>query len=450
TDSADSAAAVAAALPHLSHPDRFIRYAARVALEHQPLDVWQEQALSLQDERGLITAAIAVAHQAEPAAQPAVLAALDRIDPLNLDAAGKLDLIRGYELALIRLGDPPAATKVEIAARFAPLFPTGSFDLDRELASLLVAVRAPGIVSKLVGMLATPSASATSTNLARDEADLRRLITRNTAYDDSVRAAIEKRADLLQIHYAYVLRTVGEKEAWSAADRKGYYEWFGRAREWAGGNSFRKFLTNIENESLAHLSENEKLALETTGIRKPYSPPPLPKPQGPGRSWTVADVLAAATAGLAPGTRSFDRGKRAFSAARCIVCHRYDEEGGATGPDLTQAGSRFQLKDLVEAIIEPSKVVSDQYKASIVQTADGRVVSGRIVSETPTTIVVVTDPEDATKFAEIPRQDIEELVPSPTSLMPKGLLDQLSEEEVLDLLAYTLSRGDPDDPRFKK
>jgi putative heme-binding domain-containing protein len=450
TAGADSAAAVAAALPRLSHSDRFIRYAARVALEHQPLALWQEQALALQDPRGLIAAAIAVAHQADPAGQPAVLAALDRIDPASLDMAGRIDLIRGYELAMIRLGDPPPAAKARIAATFSPLFPTGTFELDRELASLLVAVRAPGIVTKLVGLLAAPSGSASTTNLARNEDELRRLIARNSGYGGDVKASLEKRSDLLQIHYAYVLRTVGEKTAWAAGDRKAYYEWFGRARQWAGGASFRKFLTNIENESLAHLTETEKLALETLGIRKPYVPPPLPKPQGPGRQWTIDAVLTATSEGLAPGTRNFENGKRAFAAARCIVCHRYGEEGGATGPDLTQAGGRFQVKDLVEAIVEPSKVVSDQYKASIVPTADGRVVSGRIVSETPEKIVIVTDPEDATKFAEIKREDIEEILPAAESLMPKGLLDQLNEEEVLDLLAYTLARGKPKDPRFKK
>jgi putative heme-binding domain-containing protein len=447
---ADPAAAIAMAIPQLSSPDRFIRYAARVALEHQPLPLWQGKALAVQDPRGLITAAIAVARQAEPAAQPAVLAVLDRIDPGRLSAAETVDLIRGYELAMIRLGDPPPADKARIAERLAPLFPSGSFDLDRELASLLVAVRAPGIVTKLVGLLAAPSGSAHATNIAPDEDDLRRLITRNAGYGGAVRASLEKRSDLLQVHYAYVLRTVGEKTAWTAADRKGYYEWFGRAREWAGGASFRKFLTAIENESLAHLSENERLALETLGIRKPFAPPPLPKPRGPGRPWTVDSIMAAATDGLGAGKRSYEHGKRAFAAARCIVCHRHGEEGGATGPDLTQAGGRFQVKDLVEAIVEPSKVVSDQYKASIVQTSDGKVVSGRIVAEAPEKIVVVTDPEDATKFTEVRREDIEEIIPATESLMPKGLLDQLNEEEVLDLLAFTLARGSPRDARFKK
>ena len=241
-----------------------------------------------------------------------------------------------------------------------------------------------------------------------------------------------------------------EKEAWSPEDRKAYLDWFARSREWGGGNSFQKFLVNIETESLEGLSDTEKLALEATGIRQPYVPPPLPKPEGPGRKWTVAEVLARAEAGLQPGARDFEHGKRAFAAARCIVCHRFAGDGGSTGPDLTQAGGRFQVKDMVEAILEPSRVVSDQYRASVVQTADGKVVTGRIVADSPERITVVTDPEDATKIVEIPRSAIEEITPSTTSLMPAGLMDQLNESEVLDLVAYVLSRDKKKDPRFRK
>jgi putative heme-binding domain-containing protein len=447
---ADPAAAIDRAIEHLGHADRFIRYAARVALEHQPLGLWQDRVLALAEPRAAIGGAIAVARQAEPAAQPALLAALDRIDMAALDTAGKVDLVRAYELALIRLGRPLAADRERIAARFAPLFPSGSFDLDRELSSLLVAVRAPGIVPKLVGLLAAPTADAGATDLASDEDALRGLIERNAIYGGPVRQAIEKRSDRLQFHYAYALRTVTSKKAWSAADRAAYLAWFGRAQEWGGGNSFRKFLVNIETESLAGLSENEQLALVAAGLRKPYVPPPLPKPAGPGRAWTLDGVLAAAERGLAPGTRNFDHGQRAFAAARCIVCHRFGADGGATGPDLTQAGGRFQVRDLVEAIVDPSKVVSDQYRASILQTADGRVVTGRVVSESPEKIVVVTDPEDATKFVEIARSDIEELLPATESLMPKGLLDGLNETEVLDLVAYVLSQGNRRGERFKR
>jgi putative heme-binding domain-containing protein len=446
---ADSRAAIDKALPLLGHPDRFIRHAARVVLEHQPVEHWQDESLALADPLARITAAVAVARQAEPASQEAVLAALEAIDPAGLDTAAAIDLLRAYELALVRLGEPSAKWKARIAAGIGPLFPSGDFDLDRAAASLLVAVRAPGIVPRLVGMLTEPTGAAGSTNLAADEKELRQLIARNAGSGSAVREALENRSDLLQIHYAYVLRTVVEPEFWTAADRRDYFAWFGRARQWAGGHSYRKFLDAIERENFASLSDTEKMALETLGVRKPFTPPPLPTPEGPGHAWTSEEILAVAEAKLATG-RDFEHGKRAFAAARCVVCHRFGDDGGATGPDLTQAGGRFQLKDLVEAIVEPSKVVSDQYRASIVQTVDGKVVSGRIVAEFPEKIIVVTDPEDATKFVEIARDEIEEMVPARQSLMPAGLLDQLNEDEVLDLLAYTLSRGSADDPRFSQ
>lgn len=444
----DPAVAVAAALPHLSSPDRFTRYAARVALEHQPVAAWQDKALAVTDARGLIEAAIAVAHQAEQTASPAVLAALERIDPVRLDAAGKLDLVRAYELALIRLGNPPAEARTRIVSRIAPLFPSGEYELDRALSGLLVALRAPGIVSGLIALLAAPTASASATNVAPSEADLQRLIERNGGYGKAIRDTLAKRADLLQVHYAYLLRTIDDRDTWTVGDRQRYHDWFGRARQWGGGHSFQKFLDAIEKESMAGLPEADRLVIE--GLRQRYVPPPLPKPAGPGRQWTTAAVLAAAETGLAVGTRDFDRGARMFAAARCVVCHRFGTDGGSTGPDLTQAGGRFQVRDMVEAICEPSKVISDQYKGSIVQTVDGRVFTGRIVAESPKTVTIFTNPEDATAFVELERADIEEILPARESLMPRGLLDQLNESEVLDLIAYALSRGDRKDPRFKR
>jgi putative heme-binding domain-containing protein len=445
----DPTAAVDDAIAHLSHADRFIRHAARIALEHQPIELWQQRALGHEQPLGRIHGAIAVSRQAEPAAQADVLAALDTIDIAGLDEAATLDLVRAYELAIVRLGSPPAEAATRIATRLGPLFPSGSYELDKELSSLLVGIRAPGIVSKLAGLLAA-SPSIAITNLAPDEEQVRRLALRNAHYGSAVRSSLEKRSDLIQIHYAYALRSVTERDAWTEADRRAYYAWFERSQAWQGGNSFRKFLANIEAESMAGLSDAEKLALEATGIRKPYVPPPLPKPEGPGRVWTVPDVMAAAERGLADGSRDFEKGRRTFAAARCIVCHRFGGDGGATGPDLTQAAGRFQVKDVVEAIVEPSLVVSDQYKASIVQTTDGKVVTGRIVAESPESVTVVTDPENASKAVVVPRSSIEEILPSATSLMPAGLLEQLNEDEVLDLVAYVLSRGDKKDPRFAK
>ena len=178
---------------------------------------------------------------------------------------------------------------------------------------------------------------------------------------------------------------------------------------------------------------------------RPPSCPGRTAPAARGR-WTRSSRLAGAK--LKSG-RNFENGKRAFAAARCVVCHRFGGDGGATGPDLTQAAGRFGVKDLVEAIVEPSRVVSDQYRASVIATDSGQVVTGRVVNESGDSLIVVTDPEDSSKVVEIPRKSIEAIKPSTVSLMPEKLLAPLNENEVLDLLAYLLSRGDATDPMFR-
>src|SRR5439155_9304150 len=139
------------------------------------------------------------------------------------------------------------------------------------------------------------------------------------------------------------------------------------------------FLTNIEDDAFENAPVADRVAIERAGLRKAYKPRELPKPAGPGREWTTADLVA--LEGKLKGGRDFKNGEKMYAAARCVVCHRFGGDGGATGPDLSQVAGRFGLKDLAEAMVEPSKVISDQYKASVVKTADGKTLTGRIVSE---------------------------------------------------------------------
>ena len=148
--------------------------------------------------------------------------------------------------------------------------------------------------------------------------------------------------------------------------------------------------------------------------------------------------------------RDFKNGQKTFAAARCVVCHRFAGDGGSTGPDLTQLAGRFNVKDLSEAIVDPSKVISDQYKATTFQTKNGETITGRVVSISDKDYTVVVDPENATKTVKLAKDEVEAMKPSTVSLMPKDLLKQLNEDEVRDLMAYLLSRGRENDPVFKK
>ena len=105
--------------------------------------------------------------------------------------------------------------------------------------------------------------------------------------------------------------------------------------------------------------------------------------------------------------------------------------------------------NILESIILPSKVISDQYGAIIVETTDGRTVVGRIMNLNGDTIMLNTNMLDPNAQVSIDRKKIEQTRPSPQSLMPEGLLNTLDREEVLDLLAYLLSRGDRDNAMFR-
>ncbi|MCU0879228.1 MAG: c-type cytochrome [Pirellulaceae bacterium] len=434
----EPAKAAAFLVPQLAHTDRHIRYAARVALERLPLAAWQEPVLNSQDPETVITGVVGLARQGDKPLAPQLLAALDRLAYTALSETQQLELLRAYQLVFTRLGLPEDARRLELGARFDSLFDSARAPHNQELAILMVALSSPQAAAKIVPML-------TKERVASQEVS-EELLARNRGYGGSIAAMLANQPDLAQYQFAFTLRNL--KEGWTLDQRKTYFSWFTKARQWNGGNSYQKFLTNIENDAFANSTDAERLAIEALGIRKPYVAPELPKPRGPGRAYTAEEVVALASQRLTG--RNFRNGQQMFAAARCVVCHRYGGDGGATGPDLTQLAGRFTLKDLTDSIVEPSKVISDQYKATVIRIDDGQVVTGRIVSESPDDITLVVDPENAAKVQVIAKANIEAQSPSAVSLMPKDLLNGLNENEVLDLLAYLLSRGNPRDPMFRK
>jgi putative heme-binding domain-containing protein len=271
------------------------------------------------------------------------------------------------------------------------------------------------------------------------------VIGRSNQYGPAIRKMLDNAPDQQKISLFFTLRNV--KDGWTMDQRKVFFNTMNEAKTWTGGASYQNFLKEMEKNAFDNATDNERLAIEAAGLRKPFKLPVLPKPKGPGRDWDMDAVLA-----LEPKLkdRSFKNGEKMFAATRCVVCHRFYGEGGATGPDLTQSAGRFSFKDMVESIVLPSKVISDQYKASVVFTNDGKTMTGKIVSDTKDGIVILTDPEDSTKVVEVKRADIDQVKPSAVSLMPEKLLQPLNEDEVLDLLAYLLSRGDPNHPMFRK
>ena len=122
-------------------------------------------------------------------------------------------------------------------------------------------------------------------------------------------------------------------------------------------------------------------------------------------------------------------------------------EGGATGPDLTGASSRFSRADLLEALLEPSKAISDQYQDTEILTIDGDFYVGRIERDDASGIALRRLPPGE-ELVELATSEIESRRQHPLSRMPSGLLDVLTKDEILDLFAYVLSGASSDDPAF--
>ena len=120
----------------------------------------------------------------------------------------------------------------------------------------------------------------------------------------------------------------------------------------------------------------------------------------------------------------------------CSTCHTLYGYGGRSGPDLTGSG-RDNLDYLLENLVDPSGVVSADFRMSIVDLSDGRVLNGLITAKTDQTITLRT----LTEETAIERGEIEMIVESTLSLMPEGLLDALGDPEVRDLIAYLMDRS---------
>ena len=139
-----------------------------------------------------------------------------------------------------------------------------------------------------------------------------------------------------------------------------------------------------------------------------------------------------------------------FAAARCASCHAMRGEGGAIGPDLTQLGTRFSPKDMLESIIEPNKTVSDQYAATVFTMKDGSSILGRLINENEKSYSVSQNPFAPDALREIAKADVASTKYSYISVMYPGLINSMNEDEVRDLVALVMAGGDEKKDAFKK
>src|SRR5262249_35450607 len=146
------------------------------------------------------------------------------------------------------------------------------------------------------------------------------------------------------------------------------------------------------------------------------------------RAWKMEE-LTPILGRIASG--SADRGRQVFRDTGCIQCHRIEGEGGTVGPDMNGIARRMAPKELLESIVEPSKVSAGAYAGVRIAPHDGTLHSGRIEREDDR--VVVLRPVPPAEAVTISKAEIAEKRPSDRSNMPVGMLNVLREDQILDL-----------------
>jgi putative heme-binding domain-containing protein len=142
--------------------------------------------------------------------------------------------------------------------------------------------------------------------------------------------------------------------------------------------------------------------------------------------------------------RSFSNGKQLFTVATCVACHKLGGVGTEVGPDLTKLDPKQQSPvEILRDVLEPSFRINEKFQSYSFEMKSGKSITGLIVKETPTEVEVLVNPLAKEKPVVLKVSDIDERKKSPTSIMPKGLLDKLTHEEILDLVAYVYAGGDP-------
>jgi len=397
---------------NIGSPDRALRFAARVALENQPVDQWRMDLSGNIAPQVTISMAIALARCGDLNDQPAIHQALLKLDWDKLDDQQRIELLRAYQLSFTRFGDGPSRPFGAIAKQVDHFPAIGSdSSINRELARLLVNIESPGIIERCVQQMKTAG-----------------------AVDD-------------QIHYAFCLRE--QTKGWTEESRRGYFQWFFDIGSARGGESFGGFIENIRQVAISKLSEEEKIALGDLVKSIPTKKDLTAElePRAMVKEWSVEE-LATPAESKSSGF-NYENGKKMFAVAQCYKCHRFTGQGGIQGPDLTSAGGRFSNREIVVAIVEPNKSISDQYEITQFLMEDDSVVSGRVANLNGDVLMIATNMLDPSKFTNISRKDIVETKPSPVSPMPSGLLNTLNEPEILDLLAYLRSAGNPSSPIYE-
>lgn len=397
-------------LPNIDHDDRFIRHAARVALEQLPADLWRGQVVSGRGW-GSLTGCLALARVGNNADRVAVIEHLRSQPWFELHEAQQLAALRTVDVALARLGvaSLDAARRTRLLGWLEPLYParSQSFAMNQELCRLLVTLKSEVVLKRSLALL-------------RDARSSEELI-------------------FYPVHLRYI------QDGWSADDRRVVFDALNRAEKLNGASTYFKAIQDTRSELAAALKPEE--AQQLAAIIHAPKPVALSSHALPGhtfKAWKLEDLLPRLDQ-VGKG-RSFEKGRAAAVSSQCVFCHRVSNDpsvpAGVFGPELVQVSARFNRRDLLDHILNPSKVIDEKFRFVTVTRADGTQVTGSLESEDDERVKLRPNPLSP-DTVEIGKTMIRNRKISEVSPMPPGLLNALRAEQILDLLAFLEAGGNP-------
>ncbi|MFT5885890.1 MAG: putative heme-binding domain-containing protein [Arcticibacterium sp.] len=440
--------AIDIAWPHLSHLDRHVRYAARMVLEKQPVNSWSQKALNEVNNIAATQALISLARQGDKTLKDPYFSKLLSINYNELNESQQIDILRAFELGILRFGTPTKVQKANISNYLSSAYPAKTAQLNRSLSKILLYVDAPEAISKTLTLMRKKQED-TESLMDETATTSEDLIMRNPQYGNAIAEMLSKMPPQQHTYYATVLTMA--KKNWTKEQREEYFSWFKKAFEFKGGMSYNGFINKTRLLALANVPRSELAYFEGISAKdgfKSGESEEMIYPEGPGRRWNTEQAVKLVEGKLQ--NRNFKIGQAMYTATTCKMCHTMNGEGGAIGPDLTQLGTRFSVKDMLESIIDPNKVVSDQYAATQFSLNDGSSIVGRLISENKETYNVSQNPYDPTAIEKIAKSDVISSKSSAVSTMFPGLINSLNKEELKDLIAYLMSGGDKENDMFTK
>jgi len=439
------ASAITAAWEYIGNEDEFLRHAARIAIEHQDVALWRDRALAETRPRAAIAALVALARHGNSEDRAPAISRLLSLSETELADDQYTDLLRAYALVFMRLGPPTVDERNSLLPSLNSRFPSENPYLNRELSRVLTYLAPDSTHTMLLDLLEAGPVS-TPPIFADIDPDL---LSRNSDFGARIKAVLDNPGQIEQVHYAYLLHS--QTCEWPFEQKERFYRWMQNALSAEGGVSYAGYIKKMRaialectppeiQERLQHLiAEDDNVVNYLEDI---------PIVEGPGEDWTVEKITGIFAADTGP--RNFARGQDMYKAGLCLACHVIAGKGGAIGPNLDGVSARFDVEYMSRSILHPSDAISSQYTNTDVHTKDNRQITGRVLSENDQNISISINPFDSSIVQVINKSVVVNREGSNVSPMPPGLILGMNSEEILDLLAYIYSSGNPEDRRFKE